>query len=414
MAVRKPPNRPMQVAWKNALDREIMSLDIQVVTPLFGGSAISGQVDRNRPVNAKTIRGHLRFWWRACIGVGYDTPKDLFEHEEKIWGSIDKPSAVDVIISTDEQSIVTKSSRCLSDISPKSALQYVTFPFRETIPDMIESTEFRLYLKKSSGYLDEMLPEIELTVWAWLTFGGIGARTRRGFGALSCINEQYLPKEPLFEWINLKKTSLHSRSLNLELQGVPSLSGATLIYGKPMEPMKAWVYTVDILRRFRQGGKFARIDNDMGKSMWPEADTIRQSHVNKQVNASITPAFPRADLGLPIIFEFYTDHGDTPKHILQGSMPKMTRMASPIILKPISINNQKAAPAILILNTVHPWEIKDAAYELAMGQQKYSVPSTDINAGHGGIKPMQSLNSARESFLAYAKNQLSDFREVDF
>ena len=34
---------------------------------------------------------------------------------------------------------------------------------------------------------EEIAPEIEAALWAWETIGGVGARTRRGFGALKCM-----------------------------------------------------------------------------------------------------------------------------------------------------------------------------------------------------------------------------------
>lgn len=64
---------------------------------------------------------------------------------------------------------------------------YLGFPLRgdkEWAP-VKEGVAFRLRLRfpEKVGELN-FWEELEAALWAWETFGGIGARTRRGFGAL--------------------------------------------------------------------------------------------------------------------------------------------------------------------------------------------------------------------------------------
>ena len=77
----------------------LFDLDVSVVTPLFGGGATAGVADPLAPVRAASVRGHLRFWWRACKSAGFATADALFDQEEAIWGSTAYPSPVAVIVS---------------------------------------------------------------------------------------------------------------------------------------------------------------------------------------------------------------------------------------------------------------------------------------------------------------------------
>ena len=68
---------------------------IDVITPpLFGGGYEAGKVDPDMPIRASSIRGHLRFWWRATRGAKFDTVEELRQREGEIWGSMENPSPV--------------------------------------------------------------------------------------------------------------------------------------------------------------------------------------------------------------------------------------------------------------------------------------------------------------------------------
>jgi hypothetical protein len=62
------------------------SVRIAVVTPILGGAAVTRQLDDIDFIRAATIRGHLRFWWRALSGHKYETAAKLYEGESKLWG----------------------------------------------------------------------------------------------------------------------------------------------------------------------------------------------------------------------------------------------------------------------------------------------------------------------------------------
>src|SRR2546423_570031 len=57
-----------------------------VITPLFGGGVAPAVADPVTVVRGSEIRGHLRFWWRACRGGQYNGDLcAMKETEDLIW-----------------------------------------------------------------------------------------------------------------------------------------------------------------------------------------------------------------------------------------------------------------------------------------------------------------------------------------
>jgi len=65
-----------------------------VITPVFGGGVQPGVNDPITLIRPSSIRGHLRFWWRAVRGARCKTVVELRQCEGMIWGTIESPSKV--------------------------------------------------------------------------------------------------------------------------------------------------------------------------------------------------------------------------------------------------------------------------------------------------------------------------------
>ena len=71
----------------------LMSFKIELITPLFGGGTVAGELDEKLLIRATEIRGVLRFWWRATRGKIFLKDKNpassLKKMEDEFWGSKD-------------------------------------------------------------------------------------------------------------------------------------------------------------------------------------------------------------------------------------------------------------------------------------------------------------------------------------
>lgn len=214
---RPKPLDPPVLASLKPVREPFLSVEIHVVTPMFGGGAVAGVPDTEFPIHGATVRGHLRFWWRACFGSRYATATELFRAESEVWGqaatrehAYSSPSAVDV-----SMEIVTPGRtrpcaisaftargtyRAEWKLGPNArALSYALWPFQgegsngavtKQPSEMREGLVFRVNFAFAShvkpSHMAQINAEVHAVLWAWVTFGGVGARTRRGCGAMYC------------------------------------------------------------------------------------------------------------------------------------------------------------------------------------------------------------------------------------
>jgi len=399
---RSAPDYATLAKLKRQPDAEIV-LRVKVVTPILGGSPQTRTVDTVDIIRAATIRGHLRFWWRALYAHQYGTPMELYAKESERWGrAADEHggrSAVELCVHVEQAGDVDDANIQLHNSKEAKATvgAYALWPAREdkkkgqaTAPRRQPGTRFRLTLRVPARYE----AEVRATLRAWLLFGGYGSRTRRGLGSLKLIeaadNDKWLPKMPDKEEDQGKGlreafTRLFGRDIfaapGKSPTDVPWLAGATLHIGKAVpEAEKAWTTALDWLRRFRQGtdgppGQRAR-EPGTGKtqpnrpsiSNWPEADKVRHLTGKTQIHRprhNRTPVWPRAGFGLPIIGQFQKQgrngkHYDEPDGFelrwrrQQGDKEEYDRLASPLIVKALPLANGQFVPCALWLNRAYP------------------------------------------------------------
>ncbi len=190
--------------------------------------------------------------------------------------------------------------------------------------------------------------EVEAALWAWETFGGIGARTRRGFGALRLLkvgeNETETENKNLPTSNQLAEVkNWFGRNLRAYVaagpwpKDVPHLEQALSYVPTKAEAEIAvsWYRLIEHYAAFRQSRPKA---NHRGRSNWPEAEAIRDIVGYGYYDKLGHPErFPRAAFGLPIIFHFKdAERGDPPDMTLQGEKQGNERLASPLILRPLA------------------------------------------------------------------------------
>src|ERR1017187_8727239 len=153
---------------------DLSDFDITVAAPMFGGGVSPGKVDPTMMIRPSAVRGHLRFWWRATRGAEIAAVDQLRQDESALWGATEQRSLVEVSVSVTHRG---------SAYPPRDALKYVLFPFTgsEGSPGR-EGVRFTLHVRCPSF----RRPEVVEALRAWVNFGGVGARTRRGCGALYC------------------------------------------------------------------------------------------------------------------------------------------------------------------------------------------------------------------------------------
>ncbi|MCC6585127.1 MAG: type III-B CRISPR module RAMP protein Cmr1 [Bryobacterales bacterium] len=239
---------------------------VKVITPLFGGSVTPRKADPAAPIRVPSIRGHLRWWYRATVGRQYHTVAELRAAETEIFGDTAGASAVDVRVT------IKQPGRPLKDDEVPLRQGDRLFPiFPGDYRSVLVGVEFELELRLP----EKLKPTLETVLWAWSNFGGIGAKTRRGCGAVwiaefapkaykdrSGIAVQHWSKRVApaasasGEWPQLGETPVVRPSTITVAAPKPGPNGE-LVERADMTPLAAWRAAIEAYRAFRQAGPSA-------------------------------------------------------------------------------------------------------------------------------------------------------------
>lgn len=354
---------------------ETWTLRLRTITPLFGGSATPREVDAENPVRSASVRGHLRFWWRAVAGARYGTAEELFKAEEAIWGSAQRYGKVALRVLEQKAGKAVKPSDLVGDKGTARTGPMERFFLHPFNPDKskgleeasgLQWVEFTLELTPSLS--DPEKEHLRRALRAWIAFGGVGARTRRGAGALEVVDDPQ-------NWLPANPEQLRAWFAQQPVENPPhtTLAGAVICLGRPRKPSHtdpykghaAWRELGQFWTRLRKGHYLE--DPQTGETMaytpmaggkWNDHKTLLALRPNQKQIALAKPY-----LGLPIVYQRL---GSSFSGTLEAQHAQGKRMASSVILKPMAFADGSLQPAVVLLKAPPPERIKIADQELEL------------------------------------------------
>jgi CRISPR-associated protein Cmr1 len=414
----------------------------KLITPLYGGGEEPAKPDSVTVIRGSEVRGHLRFWWRATRGGQFNGDlQEMKKREDEIWGSAagkDKPGVSEVKVFINKLTsnrgtkfqAVDRDGKSIRNVGhPNSKDGYVAFPLRDSQnPEIWQDVSFHLEIQypkftKNNINLQE---EVQEALWAWETFGGIGARTRRGFGSLRLTHINNIPEPEMNVEDTQKnivaKLSKYSVDNYWWHKGVPHLTDDIQRYRfiRKDNEIDAWRFVVQKLRDFRQLFRDQKRGRPFGRSHWPEPDQVRRKTGN-YINPGHSPKhavqkFPRAKFGLPIIFEFKKEDvtaGDPQKTTLQGiKLPNnkyIERLASPVILRSIACSDGAIGLALILdwepINETDEEYIPPGGLLLRGESKDYPSLESDLKPSEAKhIPPLNGNPDVLQAFLNFLGN----------
>jgi CRISPR-associated protein Cmr1 len=459
----------------------------KLLTPLYGGGVKAGENDPSLLIRPTSIRGHLRFWWRAARaskahieqlivdfglqdskyhynsdgsrGAEFNDLEKLRLVESWIWGigAKEQPELKNLSATEKAQKRVAQSRVQVSvfEIKADSAKckevfeawweykqnednptqgkwgwktkcllepQYLYFAMRPEENKSIEpehngtnqekskkikhgevwtDVEFSVKITFANALLTAeavniLNSELAAALWAWEIFGGLGARTRKGFGALTRLfreSENPFNEQTPRAWLE-RNFQTHVKH-DVGIAEIPRISD----YSNVLLVAHSWENTIRKYQNFRQKrnpGNGTR----PGRSKWTEADSIRQI-TNSALYRHRTPLiehqdatgnaierFPRAVLGLPIIFQFIG--APTPTMTLEGQ--EHERLTSPVIIRPIQLGSFSGS-VVLVLKAprVPPGGLKLKEKPRVVVEHEIKSYETDLIPTHGETDVIKAL-----------------------
>ena len=369
-----------------------LRLELRVVTPILGGGVKARTLDEVDVIRAPSIRGQLRFWWRALYGHGYETPEALYDAESKIWGGVAQRRPSENSSSTKKSALrsnvvvrivaAMKSPQESSDLQADTRFRYALFASQLGVPQTRRINDsFTLRVQRAGALADGQWSEVRVAVAAFVLFGGLGSRTRRGLGSLAPGQKDQVAAQFFTDAWTLIRSAVGNTPATRATE-FPSLKEATLLWlSNTDDPIK-------VFSDLRQGQPYrqtpdvpdeldrwsARKNQDgtkrAGVSNWPEPRVLRRvfgpgadrfSHPRATDNEPTV--YPRSIFGLPIKVQWQRkaraggQYQEPIDCILVPADNNVDRLASSLIVKSVWVEGGLRPVWLLLTRDAPPFGV---------------------------------------------------------
>ncbi|WP_373500898.1 type III-B CRISPR module RAMP protein Cmr1 [Desulfococcus sp.] len=171
--------------------------EVEVVTPMFLGGANVNEAELRTP----SLKGMLRFWWRATCGIS--DIQEMKKNEAKIFGDTSYKAPFSAYIENVNHAVpLLKNLPKGETFEVKSSkgtfrlgiIDYLAYGLRDQKKGYLRQ-HFPVGTKFNVNFIffnEEYENEVLKAFYSLVNFGGLGARSRNGFGCLS-INANTKP-----------------------------------------------------------------------------------------------------------------------------------------------------------------------------------------------------------------------------
>lgn len=327
---------------------QVMTAKYKMTTPMFLGNAFQEADDKQ--FQASSFKGALRFWWRAlewahCFdeaqGQEEGALRLLHQREASLFGlATDKEGSTQSRVML--RALMTGASRQTKIRPLPGRLNDVSYlmgmglsHFRDgLLRDFIEGGDVHVnvQLRSVPGALVEEQERLEKSVANALTLlgllGGLGSRSRKGFGSLAIQSlkngsgEELAPQSLEEATQFLKKLNLNAPADTAPLSALTRKS-RVMVAASASDPLKALAKANREMQMYRSFGKDAKVGSEKAeRNFVDDHDLARAAAHEKMVNS-----IPRRSVfGLPHNYHF-SSGGDV------EIAPKDTaRRASPLFI----------------------------------------------------------------------------------
>lgn len=195
-----------------------LEAEFRVVTPLFMG----GANPQSAELRAPSIKGVLRFWWRAMALGRLKSVESVRSEEARIFGSTKGQSSVQILLSPPKKMVRLRRNSVLEYNGGGvvgDGARYLGYGVieskggvlsRQCIGYPLQGCKLRLVFRPNTP--EDDIESVEAALLAMGFFGGLGSRSRKGYGSFNLVNLKR-DNDPVFTMPNdledLKKAMLN-------------------------------------------------------------------------------------------------------------------------------------------------------------------------------------------------------------
>jgi CRISPR-associated protein Cmr1 len=339
----------------------------RVVTPLF----MSGSDESKSELRVPSIKGVLRFWWRALALGRLGSVSKVREEESRIFGSAGNDvgqARVHLRLKLPEDVIQIQYKDPIlryADGEPVGpGARYLGYGVVEAVPSKKRNTkegqilrsclkypfEGVLSLLIRNGTSSDDIKSIESAVIAMGLFGGLGSRSRKGYGSFNLV-ELKLGEETLFRMprdsddLKLKIGSFFNDNNIVAYSGLPpytAYSDLTRIdiVDKSSDPLRLLNSIGEAMQMYRSWGRDGKVNGKAAERNFKDDHDLALEAIKTRVDTHPR----RVAFGLPhnYYFSSYREKVDV-------KPAKLERRASPLSIHVQELANKQYAAVTTIM-----------------------------------------------------------------
>ena len=320
------------------IDIDDVEISYRIVTPMFIGGA---EPEKQAELRAPSLKGALRFWYRAINS-------DYREHEMEIFGGSGREQGQASFLLRIDRQVKSTSSKQL-----KHHTKYLAYGAgdKEQRPCIEEGGTFkiRIIFKPNTNRTHRL--KVKRALWAFTMFGGLGSRSRKGFGSLIATKVSGMEELPtLMPEVNDLGKTIQAFMTNPEnVSSSPDQLPEYSCWSKDSRCIVTGTNTKNALVSLEWLGRNIhdlRSTQGSNKFTWPKDDCAKMRAFSQNGITPVTPPL-RTAFGLPHNYFFSDLENKTVElNFMDGN--KKSRRASPLFFHVYEKSNKACIVATFL------------------------------------------------------------------
>jgi CRISPR-associated protein Cmr1 len=372
----------------------------KLITPMVGGGIdpyTNDPSDVQKCLRVSQIRGMIRYWFRALHLKTLNSVEEVYKKESKIFGGGNNEMASSLFSLEVKEFSFEKLKSANNPFENNNHNQDIFYSYgffpkfmemrqrykgrKSTVKQEVLKEFNELFIGEKESFftlsfaISEELSKDEYimlsrAIHGWEMFGGIGARSRRGFGAFVRVqsNENktaYYTKERFIQLLNLLCGDEQVSRIPESGPFLNSIEDIRLV--KVPKNQSFGYFALSILKSFRQGKVIGSDVTD-----WPDANRILEyieNVISNNAQQDTIYEIRKQLLGLPISYQKLGSKYINERFKITAELQE--RLSSPLIIRPLEFREERYVLFLMLSRRVKK-DAPGASLKISISKKKNS------------------------------------------